>query len=139
MKVNSSITPEGYFKIVIFTILVVCALVGFTIAEYNESKDYVKVEAIIESVRKDSANAENGEANYIEFSFQYNGKMYNNQQRVVFRLNKKVGSSTNVWINPENPNEIRDIYKTNLLYIIDGFSLIFLVFMIKAYKIRKNE
>lgn len=139
MKVNSSITPEGYFKIVIFTILVVCALVGFTIAEYNESKDYVKVEAIIESVRKDSANAENGEANYIEFSFQYNGKMYNNQQRVVFRLNKKVGSSTNVWINPENPNEIRDSYKTNLLYIIDGFSLIFLVFMIKAYKIRKNE
>ncbi len=139
MKVNSRITPEGYFKIVIFTILVVCALVGFTIAEYNESKDYVKVEAIIESVRKDSANAENGEANYIEFSFQYNGKMYNNQQRVVFRLNKKVGSSTNVWINPENPNEIRDIYKTNLLYIIDGFSLIFLVFMIKAYKIRKNE
>lgn len=143
LQVNKNISPKTFWILTIFSLILFFILWGYSIYNYFKQKDYIELNAVITEVGYRYIPA-GGEANaqiinYIKLSYEYDDKTYSSQQRVAFKFNKKVGNLIRIYINPNNPEEMKDTYITNINFIINIITLVITIFLIKAYKIRKNK
>lgn len=142
MKVNSNIKPETYLILIIVAIVILCIVLRATILDYICTKDYIKESAIITDKYAEyyeTIDHETSRDNYVELDYEYNNQTYHKKQRVFSLFNKKIGNSITVYINPDNPNEIKNVYNTRAFYIIDVLLIVWLIFTIKAYKNTKKS
>lgn len=138
MQVNNNITPKIFLILCIFSCILFFIFGASTIINFIKTKDYVKVEATIIQVGYHHHYDSASNSDYIKLEYRYGNNKYNNEQRVSFRGNKKVGTKTAIYVNPLNPIEVRDNYLTKLNIVITIVIIIFNLFCIKAYKIRKE-
>ena len=139
MQVNNNLNPKIFLILYIFSFVLLVIFGGFTITNFIRTKDYVKVEARIVDVGYNLHYESDSYSNYIKLEYEYDNNNYNNEQRVVFRINKKIGNKITIYVNPINPVEVRDNYLTKLSVVISVFIIIFNLFCINAYRIRKNN
>lgn len=138
LQVNNNLNPKTFLILYIFSLLLFVIFGGFTITNFIKTKDYVKVEATIIEVGYHRHYDSDSYSDYIKLQYEYDNNNYNNEQRIAFRANKKVGNKTTIYVNPLNPAEVRDNYLTRLNIVISSIIIIFNLFCIKAYRIRKN-
>lgn len=139
LQVNNNLNPKIFLILYIFSFIVFVVFCGFTITNFIITKNYVKLEATITEVGYRHYYDSDGYSNYIKLEYEYHNNNYNNEQRVAFRANKKVGNKTTIYVNPLNPIEVRDNYLTKLNIVISIVIIIFNLFCIKAYRTRKKE
>ncbi len=138
LQVNNNLNPKTFLILYIFSLLLFVIFGGFTITNFIKTKDYVKVEATIIEVAYHYHYDSNSYSDYIKLEYEYDNNNYNNEQRIAFRANKKVGNKTTIYVNPLNPAEVRDNYLTRLNIVISSIIIIFNLFCIKAYRMRKE-
>ena len=139
LQVNNTLNPKVFLILYIFSFILLVVFGGFTITNFIKTKDYVKIEATITEVGYHHHYDSDSYSDYIKLEYQYDNNNYNNEQRVAFRGNKKVGNKTTIYVNPLNPIEVRDNYLTRINIVISIVIIVFNLFCIKAYLIRKKE
>lgn len=139
LQVNNTLNPKVFLILYIFSFILLVVFGGFTITNFIKTKDYVKIEATITEVGYHHYYDPDSYSDYIKLEYQYDNNNYNNEQRVAFRGNKKVGNKTTIYVNPLNPIEVRDNYLTRINIVISIVIIVFNLFCIKAYLIRKKE
>lgn len=145
IKVNQDISPKTFLMLIIFSLILFLILGGYTINIFIKTRDYVKVYASITEVSRRDYATKGGSstvdnyANYIKLRYTYNNGRYTNEQRVLFRFNKKEGDKIKIYVNPKNPMEVRDNYMTRVGIAFSLMIIFFNIFCIKAYQIRKKE
>jgi len=138
LQINNNLNPKFFLILYIFSFILLVIFGGFTITNFIKTKEYVKVQATITEVGYHHHLGYDSYSDYIKLEYQYDDNKYNNEQRVAFRGNKKVGEKINIYVNPSNPIEARDNYLTRINIIISIVIIIFNLFCIKAYRIRKK-
>lgn len=141
MQLNSNISYRGYLTITLFSLLLTCIFSVLAITNYIKTKEYDKFDATITYIgtKYTGSNSEESTINYIKFKFEYNNKEYSNEQRVAFKFNKKIGDRITVYVNSNNPNEIKDTYYTNSANSACFMMIVITIFLIKACIIKKRE
>lgn len=141
MQVNNNINQKTFLILIIFSLILFLIFGGYTINNFVKTKDYVKVYASITEVGYDvipNGSGDSSYENYIKVSYTYNNNFYTNKQRVAFRFNKKEGDNIKIYVNPKNPIEIRDNYITRICITVSLIIVLFNIFCIRAYIIRKR-
>lgn len=139
LQVNNNLDHKIFLILFIFSFVLFLIFGGYSLTNYIKTKDYVKVKATITEIGYHKHYESDSYSNYIKLEYEYDNNNYNNEQRVVFRFNKKVGNKITIYVDPMNPVEVSDNYLTRLNSIISIFAIIFNLFCIKAYRIRKNQ
>jgi len=138
MKVNENVSTKTFLWLMIFSMLLLILFVGYTISDYVKTKDYIKLDAVIVYVGIEYVHESDSNYSYVEYKYEYEGQTYTNKQRIFFKFNKKTGDIEQIHINPNNPNEVKDSYMTTINPIISCVMFIIMIFMIKAYNIRRK-
>ena len=142
IQINPNISNKTFLILIIFSICLFLIFGVDTIKNIVKINSYEKITAVITEVGHKvitgSSSADSSNVNYIKFNYNYNGNKYKNEQRVVFKFNKKMGDSISIYINPDNPNEIMDTYMKNVSFIATIVSFVITIFLIKAYRIKKS-
>lgn len=141
IKVNKDISPKTFLIITIFAFLLFLSCFSYSIFYFFKTKDYIKLDAVIVDVGYEYSNygSENeSRIYYMQVGYEYNNKNYINKQRVNFRFNKNKGDVVKIYVNPNNPEEIKDTYNTNIFIFLSILTLVLTIALAKGYKIRKN-
>ena len=99
------------------------AIILLTSHEYH---DYVPVDAVISSVsRSNNPNKPHSSNyhNYVKYSYTYKEQNYTADRIEFLRLDKAPGKHVQIKCDPQNPNQIQNIYSMTI-------SIVFLVILI---------
>ena len=140
IQVNKNIKPKTYLIIGVITCISTLITLVYLINQFIKTQNYVKVDAAIVEVGYDEVKTEgeNHYYNYIILRYTYDNNSYTYKQGVIFRFNKREEDKIKIYINPEQPDEVRDSYSIRLAIIVCLFLGVFDYFCIKAYIVRKN-
>lgn len=109
---------------------------SYCLYNYIETKDYIKTTAVITELNYDTNYySDTRTSHYVILNYKYNNKEYNYKQKITFMLNNQEGEIKNIYINPKNPNEVKDTYTTNTTIFLSIISLFFNIMCIIIYKI----
>ena len=148
IQVNSDISPKTFLILTVFATFLFLIFSFNAINNIIKVKNYDKISAEIVDIvyrrnkKATSSNYDNRKnnhyRNYMKVNYTYKGNNYEKEQLIAFRFNKKIGDKIDIYVNPNNPDEIANTYINNLIIIMSIFLLIVIVFLIKAYKVRKD-
>lgn len=123
-------------------ISLICLVIGIiiTIIQIANYSTYNSVDAKVVDFKVYKSEKNKRGSNYEVLEYEYNGKTYNNERKVVFRFNSKdIGTVKSIKINPDNPNEIFNHTFWGVIIALDATSLLFVVICIKEIFRDKNK
>ena len=135
LEINKNINPKAVLLLIIFSSTMFILFFGYCLYNYIETKDYVKTTAVITELNYDSYR----DTHYAILNYKYNNEEFNYYQQILFKLNNQEGTTKNIYINPKNPNEVKDTYTTNTTIILSIMSLLFDIICIIIYKKLKTK
>ena len=141
IQINSSLSSKNYFSILIFSMILLLIIASSTVFDFFKTKEYVKVDGIITDYGYTDNNYSDSDTNsfsrYAIVNYTYQEKEYTSKIRVFFggKINKKIS----VYLDPNQPNKLKETFNTKIFLILDSVLLIFNIFCYKAYKQRKKE
>lgn len=141
-KINTKISPSIWIMAIIVSLIMSLIFGTYTISNFIKTKDYIKTYAIITDVNYHYESSSDGGSliENIKVKYTFNDLEYSNIQRVTFRNFYKIGKKVKIYVNPNNPQIVRDNYLTKLSIFIFIVSFVFNMFATKAYlTIRKNK
>ena len=139
VKTNPKILPEQYLKIIIITIIILLMIALLVFYDYQKTKNYIALEGKIEQVYIHESNESSGlSSKYIIISYEYKNKEYSYKQRIKFMSNPKKGEKATIKVNPDNPDEVKDMYNVKARFYLIIIGLFILAIEIVFYKERKN-
>ena len=104
-----------------------------------KTKNYVKVDATITKVDYHLIPPDQSVEYYIEFSYDYNNENYVSRSKILFTFNKKVGKKIKIYINPNNPSEVRNDYINNTTILMIIIPLLVFPVSVYGYRIKRNK
>ena len=116
----------------ILPVILGCCVIGtvfflaITICSAIKYHDYVPVDAVISSVsRSNNPNKPHSSNyhNYVKYSYTYKEQNYTADRIEFLRLDKAPGKHVQIKCDPQNPNQIQNIYSMTI-------SIVFLVILI---------
>ncbi len=131
-------------------VFLVCILLSFIIflifsihlaSIIIKTKDYIKIQSIVTDVGYYQTPSPDGFTtyHYADLEYDYNNTHYHYRKKLHISIfYPKVNSKENLYINPDSPLEVRDTWLITIDIFLIIFSLIFHVFAIKFYLIRRN-
>lgn len=131
----------------VFLVCILLSFIIFLIFSINfasiiiKTKDYIKVQSIITDVGYSELPSSDGLTtyHYADLEYDYKNTHYHYRKKLhLFIFYPKVNSKENLYINPNSPLEVRDTWLTTIDAVVVIFSLMFHIFAIKFYLIRRN-
>ena len=119
----------------ILPVILGCCVIG-TICSAIKYHDYVPVDAVISSVsRSNNPNKPHSSNyhNYVKYSYTYKEQNYTADRIEFLRLGKAPGKHVQIKCDPQNPNQIQNIYSMTIcivflvILIITDFLLILMI------------
>ena len=126
----------------ILPVILGCCVIGtvfflsITICSAIKYHDYVPVDAVISSVnRSNNPNKPHSSNyhNYVKYSYTYKEQNYTADRIEFLRLGKAPGKHVQIKCDPQNPNQIQNIYSMTIcivflvILIITDFLLILMI------------
>ncbi len=126
----------------ILPVILGCCVIGtvffltITICSAIKYHDYVPVDAVISSVsRSNNPNKPHSSNyhNYVKYSYTYKEQTYTADRIEFLRLGKAPGKHVQIKCDPQNPNQIQNIYSMTIcivflvILIITDFLLILMI------------
>ena len=141
MQVNRNINPKTFLFLIIILSCTFLAISTYLVIQFKNIKEYKKLEATIIDVYTERSRGTRDSTsqtyNYVKFSYVFNNQEYENSQLLsIGSYFVNIGELMNIYVNPNNPHEVLDMFTIKLAIFMDIFVLVFLIFLIKAYKIR---
>lgn len=141
IQVNENISPKVYLIFIFFSLGLLMFVGCSGLSIFLKTKDYVKVNSKITKVDYRIIYKNGNDyttINYVMLEYEYNGNKYENEQRISFKFNKKVGNKVKIYIDPSHPKKVRDNYIFRLNIFFSIVLLIMHILLIKFYWIRVN-
>ncbi|MDD5827010.1 MAG: hypothetical protein PUD25_04505 [Bacilli bacterium] len=137
MQISEDISAKNFLMIAFFSLFMFFLVFGWSINNFVQTKNYVKVKSIIIDV--DCTCGEYSECtHYAKLEYQYDGKSYYTEQ-TLFLGPAILGSKISIYVNPENPEEVRDNYNTRIMMVLSLFYLFICCVIFKCYWIKKRQ
>lgn len=140
--INNNISPNTFLILIIFSFILFLVCFLQVANTFVSTKDYVKVYAQKSKLTNVYNYRTESYDHFVEFNYSYNGNNYTSKEKVLlpflFNTNNHHKNSTKIYINPENPSKIRNNYTIKVVGSAGLVAILFHVFCIKAYKVRKN-
>lgn len=136
LEINQNTNLKTILLLIIFSSTMFMLFFSYCLYNYIETKDYIKTTAVITELNYDTNYySDTRTSYYVILNYKYNNKEYNYKQKITFMLNNQEGEIKNIYINPKNPNEVKDTYTTNTTIFLSIISLFFNIMCIIIYKI----
>lgn len=137
IKINTNLSPKHYFALIILFAVIFIGISIYNACYIIEKQDYIKITATITDLSDNYSIRTENKVTSIEYEYLYNNQVYTNIQRTFSNNNKNIGQQINIYINPNNPKDVVDLFFIRGCLLFNFFTLVFLIICIKCYKIRK--
>lgn len=141
MEVDEKISPKKYLLMVLFSFILFIIFLGEMLDLFYKAKDFVRVDANVVGLEYRSDDTQDGgTTNYqnLILTYNYDNKEYSGEYRIFSKSSKKRKDSIKIYINPNDPSEIRNDYMISLTAILSVFGILAHIFCIKAYLVRRK-
>ena len=141
IQINENISSKSFFMIAMFSLFLFVVILGYTVGNLIKTRDYVKVKATIQDTITECSHSSSDDkqcTTFLKLEYQYDEISYYTEQRVIFGFSI-FGSKINIYVNPENPEEVRDNYNTRLSIFLSLILLFSCYMTAKCYWIKKHQ
>ena len=140
LEINQNTNPKTILFLIILSSLIFIFFFISYIYTNIKTKDYIKIPAVIKELKYDTNYySDTRTSHYIILNYKYNNKEYNYKQKITFTFNNQEGKIKNIHINPNNPNQVKNIYNINPTILLSIMSLLFDIMCIIIYKKLKTK
>lgn len=141
IQINENINSKTFLVIAFISLFMFFLVFGWSINNFVQTKNYVKVKAIIIDTITECRHGSSDNKQCTKFAkleYQYDGKSYYTEQRLFFGT-AIMGSKISIYVNSENPEEVRDNYNTRLMMLLSLMMLFICCVIFKCYWIKKRQ
>lgn len=135
------VNPEGkkYLPfIMLIAIFILALLVRTDVRYYQKYSKYEKTSAIITDVEHKVTSSEydnsTSHENIITYKYNVDGNEYEASREEVTKFGKRVGKEVNIKYNPENPEEIQDVFGQKICLFMTAVISFFAFITVVAIK-----
>lgn len=135
-----------YYILLIYAIIMIFFSLIMFLSYINETKNFVKVSAHINDLIKEISEVNDVDGyhttvtRYVVYSYKYKGKTYLYKQHVLNFIGKKENQKRTIYINPLNPQKVRDSMKFyGMLCLLLFHVTVVIIILLCILKIRKRN
>ncbi len=139
IKVNEKLGPNVFLACILLSFIIFLIFSINLASIFIKTKNYIKIKSIVTDVGYYTVHSSDNTYHYADVEYDYNGTHYHYRKTLhIFIFYPKIKSKINLYINPKMPTEVRDTWLTTIDIFVVIFSLIFHLFAIKFYLIRRK-
>lgn len=126
MTVN--VSKKTMVLIDVFILIITIVMLGGLFIEYSKTNNYVKTKGYIKKIDYKYIEG-NKKVKIVVCKYSANGKEYIHTYETHMLMGLKFNKSMNVYYNPENPYQVRELQYSNIIATMGSLS----IFMICLY------